>query len=418
LTETVIALNSPHFEAYLRSRLRHTPDDPDLRCLLWRQLEHRGARLEAAQVLEHLAVTPCRQLTLDDRLDFAARAVVAVKALPPVQQDLDYLRELEARLELAQLQQQLCVELSQLTPEMQRSSRVSPPRTRTSPALASASSVEEAVSQLSHGPLLSLTEMFTNYADPFGLHESKLCLLWASGSTDELLIKAIWRDLLRQVLSQSRTGADLGTSFNYMSPRSPVSRHSPIGAFPSQSPDRQSKQLIELSLVDCLTRLGQRFVTESGGFGSSRAQMFFPLTEIVSTLEYFAVQKKFPVHWVPTILRDTRLLAGSYFVDAYDQLLHSKDSFWRRPEVRTRLFSAMVTVIEDFLTSGSVQLAMRPRMLQVGRMLDRVTSNLVDLNANSLDQKTSGAQGKDEEDQTQVVDRLRRVHDQLQRYYR
>lgn len=82
LTDTVVSLKSPHFEAYLRSRLRNNPEDPNLRCLLWRQLEFRGARVEAAQVLEHLAVTPCRHLSLEDRLDFAARAIVAVKALP------------------------------------------------------------------------------------------------------------------------------------------------------------------------------------------------------------------------------------------------------------------------------------------------------------------------------------------------
>ncbi|TPP64627.1 hypothetical protein FGIG_01642 [Fasciola gigantica] len=430
LTETVIALDSPHFEAYLRSRLRQTPDDPDLRCLLWRQLERRGARLEAAQVLEHLAVTPCRQLTLDDRLDFAARAVVAVKALPPAQQDLEYLRELEARLELAQLQQQLCVELSQLGQDTSRSTRLSSPaltRTPSTPGVATAGAaraVDDAIAQLSHGPLLSLTEMFTNFANPFGLHESKLCLLWTSGSTDELLIKAIWRDLLRQVLSRSKTGPDLGTSFDGMSPRSPIyRRHSPITVAPSQSPDPQSRQLIELALVDCLTRLGQRFAADSSGFGSTRAQTFFPLVEIVSCLEYFAIQKKFPAHWVPTILRDTRLPAGSHFVDAYDQLLHSKDSAWRRPEVRTRLFTAMVTVIEDFLSSGVLQLGMRPRMLQVGRILDRVTGNLVDLNADSLDKKTTTTGGTklidgEDDHQAQVISRLRRVHDQLQRFYR
>ncbi|KER18303.1 hypothetical protein T265_16148, partial [Opisthorchis viverrini] len=81
LADTAVALNSPHLEAYLRSRLRQCPDDPDLRCLLWRQLERRGSRLEAAQVLEHLAVTPCRKLTLEARLDFAARAIVTVRAL-------------------------------------------------------------------------------------------------------------------------------------------------------------------------------------------------------------------------------------------------------------------------------------------------------------------------------------------------
>lgn len=146
---------------------------------------------------------------------------------------------------------------------------------------------------------------------------------------------------------------------------------------------------------------------------------FSCLVEIVSSLEYFAIQKKFPVHWVPTILRDTHLPAGSYFVDAYDQLLHSKDSIWRRPDVRTRLFTAMVTVIEDFLSSGVLQLSTRPRMFQVGRILDRVTSNLVDLNADSLDKKTGSTELVDvEDDKPQLIDRLRNVHDQLQRYYR
>lgn len=42
--------------------------------------------------------------------------------------------------------------------------------------------IDEALGQLIHGPLLSVTEMFANYADRFGLHESKLFLLWASGS--------------------------------------------------------------------------------------------------------------------------------------------------------------------------------------------------------------------------------------------
>lgn len=108
------------------------------------------------------------------------------------QQDMEYLRDLEARLELAQLQQQLCVELSQLGSETPRSPRLYSPgvtRTNSTPGATTTGTkcdMEEAITQLSHGPLLSLTEMFTNYANPFGLHESKLCLLWASGSTVSL----------------------------------------------------------------------------------------------------------------------------------------------------------------------------------------------------------------------------------------
>lgn len=85
LVEQVVSLGSPHLEAYLHSRLRQSPNDVPLRCLLWRQLESRGARLEAAKVLQHLAVTPTsgsQTLDLDDRLDYLARAIIAVKALP------------------------------------------------------------------------------------------------------------------------------------------------------------------------------------------------------------------------------------------------------------------------------------------------------------------------------------------------
>ncbi|KAF6777267.1 hypothetical protein AHF37_02889 [Paragonimus kellicotti] len=142
--------------------------------------------------------------------------------------------------------------------------------------------------------------------------------------------------------------------------------------------------------------------------------------EIVCILEYYAIQHKLPQAWVPTVLRDTRLPCSSNILDAYDTLLHSKDSFWRLPDVRSRLFVAFVTVIEDFLGTVSMQLTMRQRMLQIGHILDRVTGNLVDLSAEStktvadLDVEVS----KGEMHRTRVIERLRRVHDQLQRYQR
>ncbi|KER18090.1 hypothetical protein T265_16298, partial [Opisthorchis viverrini] len=122
-------------------------------------------------------------------------------------------------------------------------------------------------------------------------------------------------------------------------------------------------------------------------------------------------QQKLPCTWVPTILRDTRLTCSSSIVEAYDTLLHSKNTLWRHSDVRSRLFSAFVTVIEDFLNVVSIQLPARQRMLQIGRILDRVTSNLVDLNS------TSTKESKDTQT-PRVIERLRHVHDQLQRFYR
>ena len=82
LLEQVVASNSPYLEDYLQSRLRQSPNDVSLLRLLWRQLEMRGARLDAARVLEHLATMATPGLALDDRLDYLARAIVTVKALP------------------------------------------------------------------------------------------------------------------------------------------------------------------------------------------------------------------------------------------------------------------------------------------------------------------------------------------------
>ncbi|KAH8857593.1 Nuclear pore complex protein Nup155 [Schistosoma japonicum] len=419
LTDTVMLLNSTNLEAYLRSRLRQTPDDASLRCLLWRQLERRGARLEAAQVLEHLAVTPCHQLTLEDRLDFAARAIVSLKALPTAQQDLDYLKDLESRLELAQLQQMLANELKQYKKQLTYQNAQHVKRVSSSPASSSPSQhhsslttttlddIGEALEQLTHGPLLSVTEMFANYADRFGLHESKLCLLWASGSQDSALIKAIWRDLLRKILTQSSSSIS----------QSPLKRSPLFSPYkkPHDSkatPSRSTQQLIELTLQDCLLRFGNRFCDDSVT-NYLHCSIYFPLTDIISTLEYYAIQHSLNPTWVPTILRDSRLLCIANITEAYNELIHSKDSLWRRDEVQDRLFTAFITVIEDFLTSTSIQLPLRQRMLQADRILNQITGLLVDLNSDIAINVSIGKLSK-----PKWIESLRCVHDRLQRLSR
>ncbi|KAK4468078.1 hypothetical protein MN116_008251 [Schistosoma mekongi] len=419
LTDTVMLLNSTNLEAYLRSRLRQTPDDASLRCLLWRQLERRGARLEAAQVLEHLAVTPCHQLTLEDRLDFAARAIVALKALPTAQQDLDYLKDLESRLELAQLQQMLANELKQYKKQLtyqnaQHVKRISNSSTSSSPTQHHSSlttttldDISEALEQLTHGPLLSVTEMFANYADRFGLHESKLCLLWASGSQDSALIKAIWRDLLRKILTQPSSNVT----------QSPLKRSPLFSPYnkPHDSkatPSRSTQQLIEITLQDCLSRFGNRFSDDSIT-NYLYCSIYFPLTDIISTLEYYAIQHSLNATWVPTVLRDSRLLCIANITEAYNELIHSKDSLWRRDEVQDRLFTAFITVIEDFLTSTSIQLPLRQRMLQADRILNQITGLLVDLNSDIAINVNIGKLSK-----PKWIESLRCVHDRLQRLSR
>lgn len=74
----------------------------------------------------------------------------------------DYLVDLQDRLDVGELQRHLCVEL--------RGSQHH-----------SSTAVEKALRELTRGPLLSASELFTSYADPFDLHESKLLLLHFAG---------------------------------------------------------------------------------------------------------------------------------------------------------------------------------------------------------------------------------------------
>lgn len=76
----------------------------------------------------------------------------------------DYLADLQDRLDVAELQRQLCVELAGIVPSSAASTL-------------SLSAVETALGELTRGPLVSASELFASYAEPFELHESKLLLL-------------------------------------------------------------------------------------------------------------------------------------------------------------------------------------------------------------------------------------------------
>ncbi|BHF82333.1 hypothetical protein SprV_0802547000 [Sparganum proliferum] len=356
LIEQVVTLNSPHLEAYLRSRLRQTPNDVSLRCLLWRQLEARGAHLEAARVLEHLASAPSDGLELEDRLDYLARAIITVKALPPNQQDPDYLCDLQDRLETAELQRQLCVELAAFgCPDKQQQHSKG----------AATTGLEEAIHELTHGPLLSLSDLFTRYADPFDLHESKLLLLRFAGEADSDLVRAIWLALLHRLLVSAPEGQS-----------SPANRSS---RSPSHRRTEGSVRRSELALSSAIFRLYTRLAAPAGP-NLAVDYSFFPLPVIISTLERYAIQLALPATWVSCVLSAARIPPSAEIVEAYNIILCDKDPFWRGEAVRVRLLEAIQTVVSDFLAIAD-SLHPRQRQLQASRMLDHLTTHLVEMHS-------------------------------------
>ncbi|KAL5971321.1 hypothetical protein TSMEX_000942 [Taenia solium] len=369
LLEQVVELNSPHLEVYLQSHLCQTPNDVALRRLLWRQLEARGARREAAQVLEHLATTvgAGEGLTLEDRLDYLARAIVSVKALPQSQlaEASDYLADLQDRLEVAELQRQLCIELA---------------ATSTSAAVSTSTTfshaeVEQALTELTRGPLLPASELFACYADPFELHESKLLLLHFAAEADVDLVGAIWRALLHRILHCGSSDSQLNSPVQTRRKR--------------LSTNRKTARGLELTISTCLSRLYNRLavVATSPSLNAAASTMaaplyaphaadftFFPLVVIISTLERYAIQQSLPSNWVPSIFSEAKIPSGPEIVEAYN------DPFWMRDCVRSHLIEAIYTFIVEFIENAN-RLPPRHRQLQSSRMLDHLTTHLVELHA-------------------------------------
>ncbi|VUZ51017.1 unnamed protein product, partial [Hymenolepis diminuta] len=375
LLEQAVELKSPHLEAYLESRLCQSPNNIPLRRLLWRQLESRGARLEAARVLEHLATTDSSEedLTLEDRLDYLARAIVTVKALPQSQmaETADYLADLQDRLDVAELQRQLCVELAATGTSSAASMS----------ATFSQASVEVALNELTRGPLVSASELFSTYAEPFELHESKLLLMHFAGETDADLVEAIWLALLHRLLLNTGGG---GNSSHLSSPVPPQRR---------RLSTRKIARGLELNIANCLGRLYSRLaaavVTPNPLNIASSVQLhvsttadytFFPLVVIISTLERYAVQQNLPTNWVPAIFGDAKIPPSPEVVEAYNIIICKKDPFWMRENVRSRLMEVIYIFVAEFIDSPA-RLSPRQRQLQSSRMLDHLTTHLVELHA-------------------------------------
>ncbi|VDM32661.1 unnamed protein product [Hydatigera taeniaeformis] len=379
LLEQVVELNSPYLEMYLQSHLCQAPNDVALRRLLWRQLEARGAHREAAQVLEHLATTvgAGEGLTIEDRLDYLARAIVSVRALPQSQlaEASDYLSDLQDRLEVAELQRHLCIELTATGTNASVSTSTTFSHTE----------VQQALTELTRGPLLPASELFACYADPFELHESKLLLLHFAGEADDDLIEAVWMALLHRLLCGTGNGSGGGSQLN--SPIQTRRKHLPT--------NRMTARGLELTISTCLSRLYTRLavapVSPSPNAAASTTVVplyaphavdytFFPLTVIISTLERYSIQQSLPSNWVPSIFSDAKIPSSPEIAEAYNVILCRKDPFWMRDSVRSHLMEAVYVFIVEFIENAN-RLSPRQRQLQGSRMLDHLTSHLVELHA-------------------------------------
>ncbi|XP_029032284.1 nuclear pore complex protein Nup154 [Osmia bicornis bicornis] len=168
----LVAFAAPSLEAYL-TRF-NAPD------LLWQFYEKNKNHAAAAKILDSLA-TKESNIPLSQRVEYLARAVVCMRSDQAGYAPYlgIFLRELEDKVEVARIQQQILDTINR----QGLSDRLS----------------EEAHRALKFS-LLDITKLYEKYADPLQLWECKLAIIHCSGHQDAMLIQEIWTNIINNEL--------------------------------------------------------------------------------------------------------------------------------------------------------------------------------------------------------------------------
>ncbi|XP_033607158.1 nuclear pore complex protein Nup155 isoform X2 [Cryptotermes secundus] len=187
LTGDLLTVHQPSMEMYL---VRKSEQSPEVCDLLWKYYEKNMNHAAAAKILHNLATRPGSSITLLQRIEYLARAVVCMRSdqVGYAPQLGVFLRELEDKIDVARIQQQVLEALTKLKG-----------RNRLA---------EDAILRL-NSSLLEITQLYEEFCEPFSLWECKLAIIHCSGHYDLALVETIWLNIIETELQAcSSVGAD------------------------------------------------------------------------------------------------------------------------------------------------------------------------------------------------------------------
>ncbi|KAJ7596975.1 nucleoporin [Mycena floridula] len=314
---------------FLESHLKREPVTVSKYQLLWQFYVKDGQPLRAAEILGDLAGSTEFDLNLETRLEYLTLAVGNAKSHPISiggrhETAIAFLTELEEKLEVAQVQLEIYNTLS--------------------PHMNDAPEVGARIKLLSTN-LLSMSELFQDYAVAFDLPAIKLLCLHVSEHTDTALAMPIWNQIFDQILEEE------------------------------EDPLVQADQVIAK-----VVPLGQRFYPSESAF---------PLRPMSDLLVRFALERRdvLPHGWAPRIL----VQCGVPFVEIWDVLGEMYEShvppFNAQANVQA-LSSDIAVLLSDWLEE-----AKRPNSsvgrgeFPVGRIDLAIDKYVPELNADRTDTK-------------------------------
>uniref|UniRef100_A0A8C0B305 Nucleoporin 155 n=1 Tax=Buteo japonicus TaxID=224669 RepID=A0A8C0B305_9AVES len=319
LADKLLQVTSPFLEPYLVRMTKIDQNKVRYMDLLWRYFEKNRNFSNAARVLAKLADLHSTEISLQQRLEYIARAILSAKsstAISSIAADGEFLHELEEKMEVARIQLQI-----QETFQRQYSHH---------------SSVQDAISQLD-AELMDITKLYGEFADPFKLSECKLAIIHCAGHSDPILVQTLWQEIIEKELSDSVS-------------LSPADR----------------MQALSLKMV----LLGKMYA------GTPR---YFPLDFLVQFLEQQVCILNWDVGFVTYTMQEIGVPLPR-LLEVYDQLFKARDPYWNRMKKPLHLLECIHVLLAGYVHDPS-RVLLRRRFTNV--CLDAVSCYLVELQSMS-----------------------------------
>ncbi|XP_049594009.1 nuclear pore complex protein Nup155 [Syngnathus scovelli] len=317
LEDKLLEVNSPYLEEHLLHMIKQEQSKLHNMDLLWRYYEKNRNFGKAAHVLARLADMHSTEISLKQRLEYLARAILSAKSSSCISAqaaDGEFLHELEEKMELVRIQVQI-----QDTLIRQYSNHLS---------------VKNAISQLD-SDLMDITKLYGEYADHFKLSECKLAIIHCAGHSDPILVHSLWQEIIEKELADT----------------------------------------VAMSTVDRMRSLSLKVVSLGRIYAGT--PRYFPLEFLVKYLEQEVCRLNWDVGFVTSTMQEIGVQLPR-LLEVYDQLFKTRDPYWQRLKKPLHLVECIHVLLSGYVDDPSrVPTYDRRRFTNV--CLDNICGYLVEL---------------------------------------
>ncbi|KAF5299489.1 hypothetical protein FQR65_LT01071 [Abscondita terminalis] len=284
----LIRLTQPSLEKYLVKTSQQSQDNVAALELLWKYYESNNNHASAANILLKLSDKNNNGLSLKERIERLARAVMCMRAdkagyAPHLGV---FLRDLEDKLEIAKVQDKVLEAITNLQ--------------------GSSATTEDVITMLNNN-LYDLTQLYEEFCDPFNLWECKLAIIDCAGYSDSVVIENVWQHIIENEFKIS-----------------------------CGSGDDKITQLVNKALS--LIRLFKN--------SSSTVPLYF----IVQKLEMISILVKANPSIIPTLMITG--VPMEHVVELYNLIVTSStDSFWSLEDNQFHLAKTFAVLVDMFLNN-------------------------------------------------------------------